>query len=94
MNSHLTPDEWTAAFEKFGADGGWAYRNVSDTQLSIARHYGGIKVNDNFFYYLPETDELFRADVVKWLHKRRADAVIAARAAESSAASAAQGTLI
>ena len=44
--------------------------NVSTTQLSIARHYGGIKYNDESYTYLPKTDELIRDDVLKWKRKQ------------------------
>lgn len=40
--------------------------NVSMTQLSIARFYGGINYNGEHYIYLPETDELIRKDVFKW----------------------------
>lgn len=43
--------------------------NVSMTQLSIARHYGGIKYNGESYTYLPKTDELIRDDVLKWQTK-------------------------
>jgi hypothetical protein len=43
--------------------------NVSMTQLSIARHYGGIKYNGESYTYLPKTDELIRNDVLKWQTK-------------------------
>ena len=44
--------------------------NVSMTQLSIARHYGGIKYNGESYTYLPHTDELIRNDVLKWKQKQ------------------------
>ena len=44
--------------------------NVSQTQLSIARHYGGIKYNGESYTYLPLTDELIRNDVLKWKQKQ------------------------
>ena len=44
--------------------------NVSMTQLSIARHYGGIKYNGESYTYLPHTDELIRDDVLKWKKKQ------------------------
>jgi hypothetical protein len=44
-------------------------RNVSMTQLSIARHYGGIKYNGEAYTYIPKTDELIRDDVLKWQRK-------------------------
>lgn len=41
------------------------YLNVSQTQLSIARHYGGCKVNGVFYVYNPIDDTLTRQDLVK-----------------------------
>lgn len=49
-------------------------RNVSATQFSIARHYGGCKVNGVYYRYDPRDDTLTREDVIK------------ARAAESKKA--------
>jgi len=43
--------------------------NVSQTQLSIARHYGGIKYNGDEYTYVPPSDELIRNDVLKWKKK-------------------------
>lgn len=40
--------------------------NVSMTQLSIARHYGGIKYQGDDYTYFHESDELVRDDVLKW----------------------------
>ncbi|MCR9296600.1 MAG: hypothetical protein NXI32_28140 [bacterium] len=56
---------------KFGADSSVAYANVSATQLSIARHYGGAKVQGKQFVYNPTDDSLIREDVVKWIAKKR-----------------------
>lgn len=39
--------------------------NVSTTQLSIARHYGGCKVNGVCYHYDPGSDTLIREDVLK-----------------------------
>lgn len=44
-------------------------KNVSSSQFSIARHYGGIKYNGDSYTYLPPTDELIRDDVLKWQQK-------------------------
>ena len=44
--------------------------NVSMTQLSIARQYGGIKFNGSDYTYFHETDELIRNDVLKWKRKK------------------------
>jgi len=41
------------------------YYNVSQTQMSIARHYGGMIVNGASYLYDPTTDTLVRQDVVK-----------------------------
>lgn len=57
--------------QKFGADANIAYASVSMTQLSIARHYGGCKVQGKHFVYNPLDDSLIREDVVKWLAKRK-----------------------
>jgi hypothetical protein len=56
---------------KFGANASVAYANVSMTQLSIARHYGGAKVQGKHFVYNPADDSLIREDVVKWIAKKR-----------------------
>jgi len=56
--------------------------NVSMTQLSIARHYGGINFNGNHYVYNPVTDELIRADVLKWKHKQNRIANKAAKKAD------------
>lgn len=39
--------------------------NVSATQFSIARHYGGCTVNGVYYYYDPRDDTLMREDVFK-----------------------------
>ena len=46
-------------------------RGVSQTQFSIARHYGGVSFSGQNYTYLPVTDELIRDDVANWLAKRR-----------------------
>lgn len=42
---------------------------VSYTQMSIARHFGGMKYQGKQYIYLPEADQLVRDDVLKWLNK-------------------------
>ena len=44
---------------------------INLTQFSVARFYGGMSYNGASYIYLPETDELIRDDVVKWLAKLR-----------------------
>jgi hypothetical protein len=53
--------------------------NVSHTQLSIARHYGGIGFNGQKYTYLPLTDELIRDDVLRWMTRRMKKAQAAAK---------------
>lgn len=48
----------------------FAISNVSQTQLSIARHFGGIKFHGHCYTYNPEADELVRNDVLRWLKKQ------------------------
>jgi len=43
------------------------YRNVSETQMSIARFYGGMNINGEPYKYFPETDELVSAYALKVL---------------------------
>ena len=43
---------------------------VTQTQFSIARHYGGIKFKGHHYTYLPEGDQLVREDVLKWLNEQ------------------------
>lgn len=45
--------------------------SVSRTQFSIARHYGGTVYNGARYFYIPQTDELIRADVMKFIQARR-----------------------
>lgn len=84
MNSHFTPSEWDAVFAHdlalgFGPRTDLAWRNVSQTQLSISRHYGCAVVNGQRYTYLPATDELIRDDVLQFVTKARRVAVRASR---------------
>jgi hypothetical protein len=49
----------------------FAIGGVSQSQLSITRHYGGCKFQGRNYSYFPMSDELLRDDVVKWLAKHR-----------------------
>lgn len=49
----------------------YGIRNVSQTQFSIARHYGGCAYNGRTYTYFAEFDELIRDDVLAWLVKHR-----------------------
>lgn len=57
--------------QKFGADAQIAYANISMTQLSIAKHFGGCKVQGKNFVYNLIDDSLIREDVAKWIAKRK-----------------------
>ena len=48
--------------------------NVSQTQFSIARYYGGLKFQGDSYTYLRETDELIRDDVWRWKRKKKREA--------------------
>jgi hypothetical protein len=56
--------------EKFLEDEIIAYSNVSNTQLSVARHFGGCNVQGKHFVYNPTDDSLIRQDVIKWISKQ------------------------
>ena len=45
-------------------------RNVTQSQFSVARYYGGINFNGSIYIYYPDTDELIREDVMKWKAKQ------------------------
>jgi hypothetical protein len=49
----------------------WQFFSVSRTQLSIARHYGGITYNGHGYTYDPTDDSLTRSDVPKAVMKMR-----------------------
>jgi hypothetical protein len=52
-------------------------RNVSQTQFSIARYSMGCRFNGDNYIYLPPTDELIRADVLKWQKKAQKKSALA-----------------
>ncbi len=70
--SYLTEQEIAALqLSKLDTATPFAISGVSNTQLSIARHYGGSTFQGWQYTYMPLTDELVRDDVVKWLAKHR-----------------------
>ena len=80
--SYLTADEkLRLSFEPWPDGAALGYADVSRTQLSIARHYGGITVQGRHYVYFPESDELWRDDVLALVHKWRKDAARDAKAA-------------
>jgi hypothetical protein len=56
--------------EKFPENEIIAYANVSNTQLSVARHFGGCKVQGKHFVYNTTDDSLIRKDVISFLRKQ------------------------
>ena len=74
-----TNDELLAACAALGlapdAQIGW--RNVSQTQLSIARHYGGIQYAGRYYIYFPADDSLWRDDVERAIRQARKAAKVA-----------------
>ena len=49
------------------------YLDVTQSQLSIARHSGRATVNGRRYTYFPATDELWRDDIVRMIEKWRKD---------------------
>lgn len=49
----------------------YVIQDVSRSQFSIARHFGGATFNGDHYDYVPTFDELIREDVVQWLLKHR-----------------------
>jgi len=60
---------------------GW--RGVSHTQLSLARHHGGIKVNGRLYVYVPQADELIRHDILQRALKYQRNLAAAADESQS-----------
>jgi len=70
--SYLTESEIDALqLTALPRDTAYMITGVSHTQFSIARHYGGISWNTHYYRYIPETDELVRDDVLRWVTKHR-----------------------
>lgn len=72
MTSHLTQPEIDALqLSGLPRETPFLIRWVSQTQFSIARHYGGAKFNGSDYTYIDATDELIRDDVLKFVTKMR-----------------------
>jgi len=41
------------------------YYHISQTQLSVARYYGGCTINDSTYVYMAADDSLVREDVLR-----------------------------
>lgn len=68
MTSHITDAE-LLALELSGLPQSppMIYTHISIGQLSLALHSMGCTISGHAYLYVPQTDELIRADVVKWL---------------------------
>jgi hypothetical protein len=72
MNSYLTEEEITSLQSSgLKRESPFLITNVSITQFSIARHYGGCTAYGKHYTYCNPTDELIRDDVLKWIGKER-----------------------
>lgn len=90
MASYFTPAEIELLKVGKWANETIAYRDVSMTQLSIARHYGGAQLPGGSFTYIPHTDELIRDDVLRYVTKLRREEYAAQRRAQRDGAAEAQ----
>lgn len=70
--SFLTESEIEALqSSKLSRETPFAIQGVMNTQLSIARFYGGIRYNGDGYTYMPDGDELIRDDVLLFVTKLR-----------------------
>ena len=72
----------------------WQYADISQTQLSVARHAGGAVINGHSYTYDPADDTLIRDDARKAVMAMRRLAEKVERTARKEAAKAAQGGLL
>ena len=68
--SYLTEDE-LMMIQLLPTGAPYVISHASQTQFSIARHYGGCKFNGHEYTYVPTTDELIRLDFFKLVTKER-----------------------
>lgn len=68
--TYLTEAE-IEAIQHLPRDTPYCIQNVTQTQFSVARHYGSCKFNGHLYTYFPATDELIRGDVLKFVTKMR-----------------------
>lgn len=75
MTIELFEKHRIAIEEKFGKGTRVAFSFVSQTHLSIARYYGGCKIDGKTYTYFPEDDLLVRDDVLKFVKKLEKESV-------------------
>lgn len=71
--TYLTEAE-IEAIQHLPRDTPYCIQNVTQTQFSVARHYGCCTFQGRFYVYFPATDELIRDDVLKEVTKARRQA--------------------
>lgn len=76
--TYLTAEEQAFALT-FDAKAPAVICGVSQGMFSIARHYGGIKLNGQSYTYFAEHDELIRDDVLKAVSKMRQETLAASQ---------------
>jgi hypothetical protein len=70
IHSFLTTEE-LEAIQSLHTRTPYLIQCVRHTQFSIARHYGGVIYAGQPYTYIPLTDELIRADVLRFIQRRR-----------------------
>lgn len=68
--TYLTEAE-IEAIQHLPRDTPYCIQGVTQTQFSVARHYGAIRFNGHLYTYFPATDELIRDDVLNFVAKLR-----------------------
>jgi muramoyltetrapeptide carboxypeptidase LdcA involved in peptidoglycan recycling len=71
MSSYISGMESERILEHLDRSTPFIFSGVSNSQLSIARHYGAINFQGQMYTYFPATDELIRDDVLKFVTKMR-----------------------
>lgn len=69
-DTYLTESE-VAAIQHLDRSAPYVIQNVTQTQFSVARHYGTCRFNGHLYTFFPATDELIRDDVLKFVAKLR-----------------------
>ncbi len=68
--TYLTDDE-LAAIQTLPRDAPYMIQGVSPSVFSVARYYGRMQFHGYLYHYMPESDELVRADVLRAVAKMR-----------------------
>jgi hypothetical protein len=82
--SYLTEAE-SIAIQTLNRDSPYVIRNVSESQFSPARYYGAMKFNGVGYTYFPNTDEMVRDDVLRFVNKARREVEKAAKKQKKAA---------